>query len=76
MAAGHCSRSGGRPRPPACGEEKRNWNAVAKQTLDALDRGELYMLPQIDGRMAWRFKRLMPRLYTRIAGETYRLLAD
>ena len=49
---------------------------VAKQTLDALDRGELYMLPQIDGRMAWRFKRLMPRLYTRIAGETYRLLAD
>ena len=49
---------------------------VARQTLDALDRGELYMLPQIDGLMAWRFKRLMPRLYTRIVGETYRLLAD
>ncbi|MCP5015742.1 MAG: SDR family NAD(P)-dependent oxidoreductase [Ketobacter sp.] len=49
---------------------------VARQTLDALDRGELYMLPQIDGRMAWRFKRLMPRLYTRIVGETYHLLAD
>lgn len=49
---------------------------VARQTLDTLDRGELYMLPQIDGRMAWRFKRLMPRLYTRIVGETYRLLAD
>ena len=49
---------------------------VARQTLDALDRGELYMLPQIDGRMAWRFKRLMPRLYTRIVGETYQLLAD
>ncbi|MEE4380338.1 MAG: short-chain dehydrogenase, partial [Candidatus Competibacteraceae bacterium] len=49
---------------------------VARQTLDTLDRGELYMLPQIDGRMAWRFKRLMPRLYTRIVGETYHLLAD
>lgn len=49
---------------------------VARQTLDALDRGELYVLPQIDGRMAWRFKRLMPRLYTRIVGETYHLLAD
>ena len=49
---------------------------VARQTLDALDRGELYMLPQIDGRMAWRFKRLMPQLYTRIVGETYQLLAD
>ena len=49
---------------------------VARQTLDALDRGELYMLPQIDGRIAWRFKRMMPRLYTRTIGEAYRLLAD
>ncbi len=49
---------------------------VARQTLDALDRGELYMLPQIDGRLAWRFKRLMPRLYARTVGETYRLLAN
>lgn len=49
---------------------------VARQTLDALDRGELYVLPQIDGRLAWRFKRLMPRLYARTVGETYRLLAN
>ncbi len=49
---------------------------VARQTLDALDRGELYMLPQIDGRLAWRFKRLMPRLYARTVGEAYRLLAN
>ena len=49
---------------------------VARQTLDALDRGELYMLPQIDGRLAWRFKRLMPRLYVRTVGEAYRLLAN
>ena len=49
---------------------------VARQTLDALDRGELYMLPQIDGLLAWRFKRLMPRLYARTVGEAYRLLAN
>jgi hypothetical protein len=34
------------------------------------------MLPQIDGRIAWRLKRLAPRLYARAVGETYRLLAD
>lgn len=49
---------------------------VARQTLDALDRGELYMLPQIDGRLAWRFKRMTPRLYARTVGEVYRLFAN
>ena len=53
-----------------------NADRVARQTLDALDRGDLYMLPQIDGRIAWRLKRLAPRLYARAVGETYRLLAD
>jgi hypothetical protein len=49
---------------------------VARQTLDALDRGDLYMLPQIDGRLAWRFKRVTPRLYARTVGEVYRLFAS
>jgi len=53
-----------------------NADRVARQTLDALDRGELYMVPQIDGRIAWRIKRLMPRLYARAVGETYRFLVD
>lgn len=53
-----------------------NADRVARQTLDALDRGDLYMLPQIDGRIAWRLKRLAPRLYARAVGEAYRLLAD
>jgi short-subunit dehydrogenase len=53
-----------------------NADRVARQTLDALDRGDLYMLPQIDGRIAWRIKRLMPRLYARAVGETYRFLVD
>ncbi|BAP13054.1 MAG: short-chain dehydrogenase [Alcanivorax borkumensis] len=53
-----------------------NADQVARQTLNALDRGDLYMLPQIDGRIAWRLKRLTPRLYARAIGEAYRILAD
>ena len=53
-----------------------NADQVARQALNALDRGDLYMLPQIDGRIAWRLKRLTPRLYARAIGEAYRILAD
>ena len=53
-----------------------NADQVARQTLNALDRGDLYMLPRIDGRIAWRLKRLTPRLYARAIGEAYRILAD
>lgn len=48
---------------------------VARKTLDALDKGQLYMLPQIDGRIAWMFKRIAPRIYARSLGEAYRLVA-
>lgn len=41
---------------------------VARQTLDALDRNQLYVLPQLDARTVWRAKRLWPVLYTRGAG--------
>ncbi|MDO9452432.1 MAG: SDR family NAD(P)-dependent oxidoreductase [Stagnimonas sp.] len=41
---------------------------VVKKTLDALDRNQLYVLPQIDARLIWRAKRLAPALYTRGAG--------
>ena len=41
---------------------------VAFTTLNAMDRGQLYVLPQFDARMIWRMKRLMPRMYTRGAG--------
>ncbi|MGQ0530316.1 MAG: SDR family NAD(P)-dependent oxidoreductase [Panacagrimonas sp.] len=48
---------------------------VAKQTLDALDRNQLYVLPQLDARTIWRMKRLAPALYARGAGVLNRLLA-
>ena len=35
----------------------------------------LDVLPQIDGRLAWRFKRAAPSLYARTVGEAYRLFA-
>ena len=47
---------------------------VAKVTLDALDRGRIYVLPQVDARIAWLLKRLAPGLYTRGMGLAARQL--
>ncbi|MDX1457229.1 MAG: SDR family NAD(P)-dependent oxidoreductase [Marinobacter sp.] len=41
---------------------------VARDTLNALDRGDLYVMPQFDARMIWRAKRLIPRTYAAGAG--------
>lgn len=46
---------------------------VARQTLDAHDRGQLYVVPQLDAQLLWRAKRLMPAPYTRMAGVLGRL---
>lgn len=51
-------------------------DTVARKTLDALDRNQLYVLPQVDGKIAWYLKRMAPRLYARGLGEAYRLIAD
>ncbi|MDX1668958.1 MAG: SDR family NAD(P)-dependent oxidoreductase, partial [Limnobacter sp.] len=47
--------------------------SVVKTALDAADKGELYVLPQLDARTIWRFKRLAPLSYTRGAGLLNRL---
>lgn len=47
---------------------------VAREALDALDRGQLYVLPQADARAIWRLKRLAPRSYARGAGLLQRVL--
>ncbi|MFN2562943.1 MAG: SDR family NAD(P)-dependent oxidoreductase [Jatrophihabitans sp.] len=41
---------------------------VARTTLDAHDRGALYVVPQPDAKAAWAMKRHLPRTYTRGAG--------
>lgn len=38
---------------------------VAVQVLDALDRGRLYVLPQLDANVVWRIKRVLPTVYLR-----------
>ncbi len=42
--------------------------SVARTTLNAFDRGQLYVLPQVDARLVWRMKRLAPASYARGAG--------
>jgi short-subunit dehydrogenase len=46
---------------------------VAKMTLNALDHGQLYVLPQPDARLVWRMKRLAPVSYNRGSGLLMRL---
>lgn len=41
---------------------------VARTTLDAHDRGGLYVLPQVDAKLGWEIKRHAPRTYTRTLG--------
>ena len=42
--------------------------SVARTTLNAFDKGQLYVLPQVDARLVWRMKRLAPASYARGAG--------
>jgi NAD(P)-dependent dehydrogenase (short-subunit alcohol dehydrogenase family) len=41
---------------------------VARIALDAASRGDLYVLPQQDGRWAWRLKRMDPARFYRVIG--------
>ncbi len=46
---------------------------VVAQTLNNLDRGELYTIPQPDAKLFWWFKRAAPHLYTKLLGVGYPL---
>ncbi len=41
---------------------------VVNMTLDAVDAGQLHVVPQPDARLIWMLKRLTPGVYTRGAG--------
>jgi NAD(P)-dependent dehydrogenase (short-subunit alcohol dehydrogenase family) len=47
----------------------RDAGEVARITLAAVDRGQLYVLPQADAQALWLVKRLAPRLFTRLTRE-------
>ena len=38
-------------------------DGVARAALDAVERGQLYVLPHTDGRWLWKLKRLSPRTF-------------
>ncbi|HEX2212313.1 MAG TPA: SDR family NAD(P)-dependent oxidoreductase, partial [Mycobacterium sp.] len=40
-------------------------DTVARKSLDANDKGRLYVMPQLDAKLTWRAKRLAPALVTR-----------
>ena len=42
--------------------------SIARTTLDAHDRGQLHVVPQLDAKAVWQAKRLSPGTYTRVAG--------
>jgi short-subunit dehydrogenase len=47
---------------------------VARTALDAHDRGQLYVLPQLDAHAVWLLKRCFPAQYTYVLGLLERLL--
>lgn len=49
---------------------------VAVGTLDAFDKGRLYVVPQLDAKAIWLAKRLAPALYARGAGLLNRLMPN
>jgi NAD(P)-dependent dehydrogenase (short-subunit alcohol dehydrogenase family) len=49
---------------------------IARNTLDAHDRGQLHVVPQVEAQLIWRTKRLAPGIYTRAAGVAGRFLKE
>ncbi len=47
---------------------------VASMTLDAYDKGRLYVVPQLDARAIWLAKRLVPTTHARVGGILGRLV--
>jgi len=46
-------------------------DSVAKLTLNRLDRGKLYTIPQLDAKLFWLMKRASPTLYAKFLGFSY-----
>ena len=48
-------------------------DAVVKKTLNRLDAGKLYTIPQLDAKLFWWMKRASPSLYVKLLGLGYPL---
>ncbi len=51
-------------------------DVLVTRALDAMDRGQIHLLPQLDAQLGWMFKRLAPGLFTRGMGYALRLLPN
>ena len=49
-------------------------DSVAQLTLNRLDQGQLYTIPQLDAKLFWLMKRVSPTLYNKFLGLSYRLI--
>ncbi|SHU93106.1 Probable short-chain dehydrogenase/reductase [Mycobacteroides abscessus subsp. abscessus] len=46
---------------------------VARTTLNAHDRGQIYVVPQLDAKVLWQLKRALPGPFTRTLGLVERM---
>ena len=46
---------------------------VARTTLNAHDRGQIYVVPQLDAKILWQLKRALPGPFTRALGLVERM---
>jgi short-subunit dehydrogenase len=46
-------------------------DSVAQLTLNRLDKGKLYTIPQLDAKVFWLMKRVSPSLYAKFLGFSY-----
>lgn len=49
-------------------------DSVAELTLNRLDKGKLYTIPQMDAKLFWAMKRFTPNLYSNLLGFGYRFM--
>ncbi len=61
------------------GEAMLRWTgrapeSIARTTLDAVDHGHLYVVPQLEAKLIWQSKRLLPRPYTQVTGLLERMM--
>lgn len=47
----------------ACGLARMPVEEVARRIVEAVERGRLYLLPQVSGRFFWALKRISPRFF-------------
>lgn len=49
---------------------------IARNALDAHDRGQLHVVPQVEAQLVWRTKRFAPGIYTRAAAVAGRFMKE